>query len=60
MKKTSLNLKTENVSYSTKNDFILKNISLDFEAGNIYSIIGHNGSGKSTLLKILSKIIKNY
>lgn len=60
MKETSLNLKIENISYSTKNDFRLKNISIEFEAGNIYSIIGHNGAGKSTFLKILSKIIKNY
>ncbi len=35
-------------------DWILKNISLSFEAGKQYAITGPNGSGKSTLLKILS------
>lgn len=34
---------------------ILKNVSLDFSAGEITSLVGHNGSGKSSLLKILAR-----
>lgn len=35
-------------------DWILRDVSLSFEAGKQYAITGPNGSGKSTLLKILS------
>ena len=33
------------------------NISLDFESGKIYALLGENGAGKSTLVKILSGVI---
>ena len=41
--------------YKTKNKKViaLKNISLKFEYGKIYGIIGVSGSGKSTLLNII-------
>ncbi len=32
---------------------VFKNISLDFEKGNIYGLLGENGVGKTTLLKII-------
>lgn len=35
-------------------EWILRDVSLNFEAGKQYAITGPNGSGKSTLLKILS------
>lgn len=44
-----------NFSYEDKE--ILKDISLNFNKGNFYSIIGPNGSGKSTFIKNLSRII---
>lgn len=34
---------------------LLQPISLTFEQGKIYGLIGHNGSGKSTLIKLLAK-----
>ncbi len=34
-----------------------KNISLEFESGKIYALLGENGAGKSTLVKILSGVI---
>lgn len=37
---------------------VLKNISLHFEAGKIYSIIGRNGCGKSTLLQMCCGLLK--
>lgn len=44
-----------NVRYDEK--LVLKDISLDFEEGKIYSILGENGAGKSTLLKSIMNLI---
>ena len=34
------------------------NVSLEFESGKIYALLGENGAGKSTLVKILSGVVK--
>ena len=48
-------LKIENISYSyDKRRNVLSNISYDFEAGNIYAIVGKSGAGKTTMLSLLS------
>ena len=48
-------LKLENVGYTYDGrKYVLDNISLDFEAGFIYSLIGRSGAGKTTLLSLLS------
>lgn len=46
----------ENVSYSYNNGekMVLKNISVEFEKGKVYAIIGKSGEGKSTLLQLIS------
>lgn len=53
-------LRLENVCYkyekSTK--FVLKDVSYEFEKGNIYAIIGKSGAGKTTLLSLLSGLTK--
>jgi len=58
-------LKVENISYSvvvkeeTKKQYhILKNVSLDVEAGEIIGICGESGGGKSTLAKVIAGLIK--
>ena len=35
-------------------EWIFRNLTYEFTAGNIYAILGHNGSGKSTLLNTIS------
>ena len=39
------------VKYSYKT--VLTNVTLDFEPGKIYSLLGENGAGKSTLAHVL-------
>jgi len=49
-------LSMNNVSYKyakTSKD-VLKNISMDFEQGVLYSVVGKSGAGKSTLLSLIS------
>ncbi len=46
--------KLHKVSKKYRFEWILKNISTNFIAGNQYAILGPNGSGKSTFLKIVS------
>lgn len=49
-------MKIENVSYKydggSKN--VLTNMSVEFEAGKVYTIVGKSGSGKTTLLSLVS------
>lgn len=45
----------DKVTFHIGDKSLLSPISLRFEQGKIYGLIGHNGSGKSTLLKLLAK-----
>jgi ABC-type cobalamin/Fe3+-siderophores transport system ATPase subunit len=51
-------LTTIGLSYNAQDKFLIKDISLSFNLGSIYGIIGPNGSGKTTLLKVLTGIWK--
>lgn len=46
-----LNIINLHVKYSYKT--VLKGISLSFQAGKIYSLLGENGAGKSTLARVI-------
>ena len=53
-------LKLENVSFSyQKGKYLIKNLNLEFNPGEITMIIGKNGSGKTTLCNIISNFL-NY
>ncbi|MDR1444258.1 MAG: ABC transporter ATP-binding protein/permease [Treponema sp.] len=39
---------------------ILKNLSLKFEAGRHYALVGVNGAGKTTITKLLTGLYTNY
>ena len=51
------NLKVSNISKIYPGCIANDNISLEFESGKIYALLGENGAGKSTLVKILSGVI---
>lgn len=40
--------------YNKKQDFTIKDISLNGDAGEIVGILGHNGAGKSTTIKCIT------
>ena len=51
------NLKVSNVTKIYPGCVANDNVSLEFESGKIYALLGENGAGKSTLVKILSGVI---
>ena len=50
-------MKIENIKKSYKKNQILKDITLQTDAGKCIGILGSNGSGKSTLLSVLAGIL---
>ena len=50
-------IEINNVSKKYKNTAALDNVSLKFESGKIYGLLGRNGAGKSTLISIISNRI---
>lgn len=49
-----LSLKDVVYCYDGSKKEVLKNITMDFERGKLYSIVGKSGAGKSTLLSLIS------
>ena len=47
-------IEIDNISKEFSGDIVLHPVSISFEKGKIYGIIGRNGSGKTVLLKIIS------
>lgn len=43
----------DNVSFSYKNDRVLKKISFQIEKGEYIGLVGHSGCGKSTIIKLI-------
>lgn len=64
MSKGEIILKIENVSYryndAEKDEYVLKNLNFEFEAGKVYAIKGKSGSGKTTLLSLVSGLENDY
>jgi ATP-binding cassette subfamily C protein len=48
-------IELKNVSFSYDNDLVLDDISLSFEKGKKYLVVGPSGGGKSTILRLLRK-----
>tara|TARA_R110002020_G_scaffold54229_17_gene151417 strand:- start:1511 stop:2287 length:777 start_codon:yes stop_codon:yes gene_type:complete len=51
-------IQAKNITYKIGNKTILKDISVNFEAGKINLILGPNGAGKSTLVKVICNQLK--
>ena len=47
-----------NLDFGYKSQPVFRNISLGFEKGNIYGLLGENGVGKTSLLKLISGLQK--
>ncbi|MBQ8893328.1 MAG: ABC transporter ATP-binding protein [Clostridia bacterium] len=47
-------LSLNNISFAYDSTPVLKDLSMEFEKGKIYCIMGRSGAGKTTLLSILS------
>ncbi|WP_258280602.1 MULTISPECIES: ABC transporter ATP-binding protein [unclassified Clostridium] len=56
----SSSIELKNVSFGYKNEDVFKNLSLIFENGKKYAIIGKSGSGKTTLIKLILGHLNNY
>lgn len=54
-----LSIRLENVSFQdkTKKNYILKQCSVEFRAGEIVTVVGKTGSGKTTLMNLLNRFI---
>jgi ribose transport system ATP-binding protein len=53
----SLRLAVRGVSKRYGQTIALSDVSINFNAGEVHTILGENGSGKSTLVKLLSGIV---
>jgi ABC-type multidrug transport system ATPase subunit len=51
-------IRAEHISKNFGDQAVLKDISLDFEAGKTNLIIGRSGAGKTVMLKILVGLIQ--
>jgi len=47
----------QNLSFSYRSKKVFDNLTMEFEEGKIYGLLGLNGSGKSTLLYLLSGLL---
>ena len=51
-------IKLEKVSKYFKEEKVLDDVSMEFEKGKIYGIVGKNGSGKTVLFKVIAGYLK--
>lgn len=53
-------IEMKGISFSYPNNKVLDDITLNFERGKSYAIVGGSGSGKSTILKLLLGYLTGY
>ncbi|UUV20077.1 betaine/proline/choline family ABC transporter ATP-binding protein (plasmid) [Fusobacteria bacterium ZRK30] len=52
-------IKLKNVVKNFEKTEVIKNVSIDFENGKFYCLIGESGCGKTTLMKLINKLIES-
>ncbi len=52
----SLDILNVNFKYPETSNFVLRNINLSVNKGDIVAIVGENGSGKTTLVKLINRL----
>ena len=58
-KKIDGKISFKNVFYSYSNDnYVINNINLDIDSGNIMALVGPSGAGKSTIFSLILKFIE--
>ena len=55
--KTAIEIKDLSFKYYGSQDYVLRNVNLEINSGEIVLIAGHSGSGKSTLLRAINGLI---
>lgn len=60
--KACIRIRVENLSfrYPGCEEYVLKNVSFEFQEGKHYAIVGKNGAGKTTLIKLLLGLYDAY
>ena len=53
-------IKTENLSFSYKDEIIISNLSVELKKGCIYCIMGMSGVGKTTFMNLISGLLTDY
>ena len=56
----SVNKVSYRYSDAAKDEYVLKDVDMNFELGKSYAIKGKSGSGKTTLLSLISGLEKKY
>jgi putative ABC transport system ATP-binding protein len=49
-------LRTENLSRQVDDKFIVNNISLDVQTGDLIAVLGRSGAGKSSFLRLINRL----
>ena len=57
-KKSEVSLSVRHIIKTYPGVVALKDISVDFYAGEVHGLMGENGAGKSTLMKAISGVIE--
>ena len=55
VEKANIKFKDVMFSYNKSEGEVLKNINLEFEGGQMTSLVGHSGSGKSTIMNLIPR-----
>ena len=50
-----MKLVTKNLTFKPEDEYYLNDVSLEFEAGRLYTILGRTLSGKTSFLKTIAK-----